>query len=307
MESADREAGFWAYGFRVNELTFTVSAPAGDYTLVVTDVGYVNNEPYVLGLSAAAPDPPPGGGGPPGGGTPPPPEPEPPPPEPEPPPPPPPPPPPSRPPTAAFSVQGATCDADLCRALTGKALRFTDTSTGTVRFRRWEFGDGKTSRSGTPVHSWSSPGFREVTLEVSDGTSPSTARRMFLVEAAEPKGTCAVDAETLCLQDSRYEVRVEWQSPDGEIGAGRVVHAGTNDSGLFSFFDHDNWEMLVKVLDGCAANGHVWVFGGATTDLGYLIRVTDTVTGAVKEYRNEPGTPAAAIADVAAFTEGCRQ
>ncbi|MXX74226.1 MAG: hypothetical protein F4Y77_02330 [Holophagales bacterium] len=59
--------------------------------------------------------------------------------------------------------------------------------------------------------------------------------------------------------------------------------------------------MLIKLLDGCSANGHVWVFGAATTDLGYVIRVTDTATGAVKEYRNEPGMPADAITDVAAF------
>ena len=252
--------------------------------------------------------PPPGGDGSPpgGGGSPPPPEPGPDPePEPEPDPEPDPPPPPSFRPAAAFTVEGATCDAELCRAVTGEALRFTDTSTGTVRFRRWEFSDGNTSRSGAPVHAWSSPGFHEVILEVSDGTSPSTARRTFLVTAAEPAGTCTADAETLCLQDSRYAVTVEWRDGAGGAGAGRVVHAGTNDSGLFSFFDGSNWEVLIKVLDGCAANGHVWVFGGSTTDLGYVIRVTDTATGALKEYRNEPGSPAAAITDVAAFPGGC--
>ena len=240
---------------------------------------------------------PPGGDGPPGGGggSPPPPE-----PNPESP------PPPFRPPAAAFAVEGATCDAQLCRAVAGEALRFTDTSTGTVRFRRWEFGDGDTSRSGAPVHAWSSPGFHEVMLEVSDGSSPSTARRTFLVTAAEPAGTCTADAETLCLQDSRYTVTVEWRDGEGGSGAGRVVHAGTNDSGMFSFFNPSNWEVLIKVLDGCAANGQVWVFGGSTTDLGYMIRVTDTATGAVKEYRNEPGTAAAAITDVAAFPGGCR-
>ena len=53
-------------------------------------------------------------------------------------------------------------------------------------------------------------------------------------------------------------------------------------------------------------NGHVWVFGASTTDLGYAIRITDTVTGEVKEYRNETGTPAAAITDVTAFANACR-
>ena len=94
---------------------------------------------------------------------------------------------------------------------------------------------------------------------------------------------------------------MEWRKPDGESGSGSVVHAGTNDSGLFTFFNGENWEILVKVLDGCALNGHVWVYGASTTDLGYSIRVTDTVTGVVKEYGNEPGLPAPAITDATAF------
>lgn len=121
----------------------------------------------------------------------------------------------------------------------------------------------------------------------------------------DPAGSCEPDGETLCLQDSRFAVAVEWRKADGERGAGSVAHAGTNDSGLFTFFDRDNWEILVKVLDGCAVNGRFWVYGASTTDLGYAIRVTDTVTGAVEEYRNEPGTPASAITDSMAFPEGC--
>ena len=216
------------------------------------------------------------------------------------------PPPPPQPPTAAFTVEGAACDAELCRAVTGAPVEFDDASSGTVVSRHWDFGDGNTSRSGAPEHSWSSPGFYDVALVVSDGTSHSTARRTFLVTAAEPKGTCVPDGETACLQDSRYAVAVDWWTGDGGIRAGRVVHRGTNDAGLFSFVARDNWEVLIKVLDGCALNGHAWVFGGSTTDLGHMIRVEDTATGSVKEYSNEPGSPAAAIADVAAFPDGCR-
>ena len=93
----------------------------------------------------------------------------------------------------------------------------------------------------------------------------------------------------------------------GEGGSGAVARRGTNDSGMLWFFDADNWEVLIKVLDGCTLNGHVWVFGASTTNLGYVIRVTDTVTGVVKEYRNEPGVPAPAIADVTAFAGGCER
>ena len=215
-------------------------------------------------------------------------------------------PPPSRgagvgPPSADFELDGAACGEELCRALTGRPVSFRDTSTGRVASRLWDFGDGTTSGSAAPAHAWSSPGFYEVTLAVSDGSTTSTKSRKFLVEASEPGGTCVADAGTLCLQDSRYAVRVEWWTTDGTSGPGRVAHEGTNDSGLFWFFDRNNWEVLVKVLDGCALNGHVWVFGASTTDLGYSIRVTDTVTETVKEYRNEPGMAASAITDARAF------
>ena len=171
--------------------------------------------------------------------------------------------------------------------------------------RLWDFGDGRRARSGSASHAWSAPGFYEVTLWTSDGTVESTASLTFLVEAADPAGTCLTDARTRCLQDSRYAVTVDWRNAGGAVGRGSVAHAGTNDSGMFHFFDPSNWEVLIKVLDGCDHNGHIWVFGASTTDLGYLIRVTDTATGAVKEYGNDPGLPAPAITDVKAFAEGC--
>ena len=207
-------------------------------------------------------------------------------------------------PGATITVN-AECAEGLCRARTGVPVSFEGSSAGAVRSWSWDFGDGRTSQGRSAEHAWSEPGFFEVTLTVSDGESHSTALRTFLVEASYPAGTCAADAETRCLQDSRYQMKVDWWGADGESGPGSVVHVGTNDSGLFTFFNRENWEILIKVLDGCAVNGHVWVYGASTTDLGYSIRVIDTVTGVEKEYRNEPGRPAPAITDGTAFPEGC--
>ena len=209
-------------------------------------------------------------------------------------------------PTASIAVS-AECAEDLCRARTGIPVTFEDASSGTVRSRLWEFGDGRRSRNRRVDHAWSEPGFYSVMLTVSDGASESTTSLTFLVEASDPAGTCEADSETLCLQDSRYAVGVEWWTAEGLSGAGSVVHEGTNDSGLLRFFNRDNWEVLIKVLDGCAVNGHVWVFGASTTNLGYRIAVTDTVTGLEREYRNEPGLPAPAITDGTAFPEGCQR
>lgn len=155
------------------------------------------------------------------------------------------------------------------------------------------------------VLSWSEPGFYTVTLTVSGAGAGSAASVVVRVAAAAPAGNCAADESTSCQGDSRYAVRVEWWTADGEPRTARIARAGTNDSGLFYFFAPDNWELLVKVLDGCALNGRAWVFGASSTDLGFRVTVTDTVTGDVREYRNEPGTPASGIADTKAFPVNC--
>ncbi|HEX2253770.1 MAG TPA: hypothetical protein VHQ65_10935 [Thermoanaerobaculia bacterium] len=117
------------------------------------------------------------------------------------------------------------------------------------------------------------------------------------VQAAE---SCTPDARTLCLEEGRFRVVVDWQAPDGSRGAARAV-TGSDDSGLFWFFAPANWEMLVKVLDGCGVNGHRWVFAAATTNVGYTLQVTDTVTGARSDYQNPVGSTSPAITDTEAF------
>ena len=205
------------------------------------------------------------------------------------------------PPSAAIEPVGATCDGELCRAVTGEAVRFIDASTGKVLSRRWELGDGTTSRSARAEHSWSSPGFYDVTLTVGDGDVESTASLTFLVEASEPAGTCEPDDRTLCLLDSRYAVSIDWNESDGTPRTAAVVHAGTNNSGLFRFFGRDNWEVLIKILDGCASNGNVWVLGASATDIDHRITIVDTVTSVARRYPNG----AASIIDGEAFPQGC--
>ncbi len=76
------------------------------------------------------------------------------------------------------------------------------------------------------------------------------------------------------------------------------------DTGEFFFFNPNNTEFLIKVLDGVNgtnAFGHFWVFAAATTDVEYTLRVTDTVTGATKSYEDPLGTPAPAVVDTQAF------
>ncbi|MDA8021021.1 MAG: hypothetical protein MPN21_26585, partial [Thermoanaerobaculia bacterium] len=69
--------------------------------------------------------------------------------------------------------------------------------------------------------------------------------------------SCTDDPTVLCLHDERFHVTVDWKT-EALHGPARTVPFGTSDSGLFYFFDDQNWELLVKVLDGCGFNHRYW-------------------------------------------------
>ena len=126
-----------------------------------------------------------------------------------------------------------------------------------------------------------------------------SADQLLVIE--EAAGSCQESPTVLCLQNDRFRVEVEWRDFEGNLGSGHRVAVPSEDSGLVWFFDANNWEMLVKVLDGCAINDRFWVFAAATTDVEYTLRITDTETDTVREYSNPLGNAAAAITDTGAF------
>src|SRR6266498_1602524 len=110
--------------------------------------------------------------------------------------------------------------------------------------------------------------------------------------------SCVANSATLCLNGGRFRVQVGYQASSGS-GAGQAVPL-TGDTGYFWFFNSNNVELVIKVLDGRAVNNRYWVFYGALTDVAYTITITDTVTGAVKTYSNPQGG-LASVADTSAF------
>ena len=111
----------------------------------------------------------------------------------------------------------------------------------------------------------------------------------------------APDATRVALHQGRFEAEVTWRDFAGRTGSGWVAPPATDGSALFWFFGPDNWEVMVKVLDGCGLNGHFWVFHAATTSVEYTLTVTDTQTGEVRRYENPLGRSAPAVTDTAAF------
>jgi photosystem II stability/assembly factor-like uncharacterized protein len=116
--------------------------------------------------------------------------------------------------------------------------------------------------------------------------------------AAAP-GPCLAGLAALCLNDRRFRVTATWQTGQG---SGDAQALGlTSDTGALWFFDAANLEVMVKVVNGCALNGHYWVFAGGLTDVGVTLNVIDTLTGDFKTYPKSPGVPFAPLEDTGAF------
>lgn len=114
-------------------------------------------------------------------------------------------------------------------------------------------------------------------------------------------GPCVETATGICLNRGRFRAEVSWRTAAGAAGEGRVAPQRSDDSGLFWFFNSANWEMLIKVLDGCGVNNRYWVFFAATTDVELTVRVVDTRSGLSRTYYNTLGHPANAVTDSTAF------
>jgi len=114
---------------------------------------------------------------------------------------------------------------------------------------------------------------------------------------------CVPSATALCLQNNRFRVEVGWKDFEAHTGHGHAVPLESgDDSGLFWFFQEPNIELTAKVLDGCSYNGGWWVFLSSGSTVEYKVTVTDTKTGAKKEYANALGVSAPLVADTAAFS-----
>ena len=105
---------------------------------------------------------------------------------------------------------------------------------------------------------------------------------------------CREDERTLCLGGGRFLVRAFYDSAIGLEGPAHALPL-TTDSGGFWFFGPDNFELLVKVLDGCGVNGSYWIYAAGLTDVEVDLVVTDTWTGRVRTYSNPLGTPYAPV------------
>jgi len=117
-------------------------------------------------------------------------------------------------------------------------------------------------------------------------------------------GPCVEGTTTLCLTGGRFRVETRWRTPQGGTGLG-MARPLTDDTGTFWFFNPENLEVVVKVIDACIDPfDRFWVFAGGLTNVEVTLTVTDTESSgpaAVREYRNPLRTPFTPIQDTDAF------
>jgi len=112
--------------------------------------------------------------------------------------------------------------------------------------------------------------------------------------------TCSQTDTAICLNGGRFRISAIFRTNTGLAGTARAVKL-TDDSGYLWFFNADNIEAVVKVLNGCGVNNRFWVFAGGLTNVRVELTVTDTLKGISKTYLNPQNTAFQPIQDTNAL------
>jgi hypothetical protein len=108
------------------------------------------------------------------------------------------------------------------------------------------------------------------------------------------------DPESGAIDIQGFCVVSWWRDYQDRRGQGTPTGFRTRDSAVFWFFRPDNWELNLKILDGCAVNDRYWVLLSASTDVEYGVAIYQTFK-ADKLYQNELGVLSPAVIDVEAI------
>ena len=135
---------------------------------------------------------------------------------------------------------------------------------------------------------------------VMDGALATTFASISSFLTAPPAQGCTPTSTAMCLNNDRFRVEATYRTGSGQTGQGQVVEL-TADTGYLWFFNASNVEVVVKVLNACGINGY-WVFAGGLTDVQVTLTVTDTKTGAVRQYTTPLGQAFQPIQDTSAFS-----
>ena len=105
---------------------------------------------------------------------------------------------------------------------------------------------------------------------------------------------------TIELHGGKFHVAAHIEH-EGQRHHARAIHiAEAPETVLLCFFSQSNPELMVKVLDGAAINGHWWAFVAKLTDLPVTLTVTDQ-KGRRWSAKSPGGAPFQPVSDTQAF------
>lgn len=154
----------------------------------------------------------------------------------------------SQPPVANFSTNVVSGTSPL-------TVNFTDTSTGDITSRLWNFGDGTTSASTNPSHVYSVPGSYSVSLTVTGpaGTNSKTGSSQITVNPVATGGGTAGSTEKYLAAAYSFDENDGWVAADasgkGNHGTIKEAVRTTGKFGKAVLFDGVNDWMTVNDSD----------------------------------------------------------
>lgn len=94
------------------------------------------------------------------------------------------------------------------------------------------------------------------------------------------KALCVPSATRACVQGGRFSIEVYLFSTNSFA----QVFTSSSESAVFWFFSSSNWEVVAKVLNGCAINNNYWVFAAGATSQNYQVNFFDYGRGKSNGY-----------------------
>jgi hypothetical protein len=127
---------------------------------------------------------------------------------------------------------------------------------------------------------------------------------VFAIRPNAPSSPCEPAPDHLCLLGGRFRVTVMAQNTRTFAVSRGAVALQSDRFGVFSLpgvtGDASFPEVVVKMI--VSSGGEAWVYHGSLTGLPYILTVTDTTTGQIETYTNEPQNRFCGGVDTSAFS-----
>jgi hypothetical protein len=83
-------------------------------------------------------------------------------------------------------------------------------------------------------------------------------------------------SSALALQGARFLVSASRTDPRNGVTSPAAAVALSDESGYFTFFNANDVELSVKIVDGRPVTGHFWLFVASMTDVDFVLSVEDS-------------------------------